>query len=68
MYTCLANGLIYCATKHKEFEEKRSYPNLTYGMTTQKKPAIDTATQLHSQEEGNGQTHNAPNRGDDQGR
>ena len=37
-------------------------------MTTQKMPAMGTATQFHSQEEENGQTHKAPNRADDQGR
>ena len=55
-------------TKHKDCEDKRSYPNPTYGMTTERQPAVVTATQLHSQEEGNRQTHNSLNRGDDQGR
>ena len=53
---------------HKDCEEKQSYPNPTYGMITEKHPAADTVIQFHSWEEGNGQTHNAFNRGDDQGK
>ena len=53
--------------QNKDCQEKRSYPNPTYGMTTETQPVLGAATQCHSQEEGNEQTHNALNGGDNQG-
>ena len=61
-YRC--NLIIKC----KDCEEKRSYPNPTYGMTTESQPASGTDTQVHSQEEGNGQMHNTINTDDNQGK
>ena len=55
--------------KNKGCEEKRSYPNPTYGMSIDSQPAAvaGTARQLHSQEEGNRrQIHNIINRADNQ--
>ena len=42
-------------TKHKECKEKQSYPNPTYGTTTDSHPATapGTDSQMHSQEEEN---------------
>ena len=55
-------------THLKDFEEKLSYPDPIYGMRMENQPAVGTATQLHSQEKGNGQTHNIINRADNQGK